>query len=189
MKHGGKAVVALLGALLQGCAVYSEVQSGRHSESEGVYAFETPVAWSARGSAPRVWTVDGEGLEFMMHFEGVADGEELFKELPDELGHAFVADMKPTEIIDLFIGSFSVVRGGRDAVRMLEARPADFGPWAGFRFSFACESDSGIPMRGVAAGAIISQRLYLMAYVGVEDRYFDKRAPDIERIFSSITRT
>ena len=169
--------------LLSGCALYTEVSSGLHRADS--YSLETEIAWSKRGEKPAIWTVDGEGLEFMLHFDGVESGEKLFAHLPDEQADVFDAGMSPTEVTSAFIASFELAHGAR-AFKTTKIAPTTFGTWPGFRFEFEFESSIGLPMRAVSTGAIANNQLQLLVYAGAQSYYFEKYAGYVERMFDSI---
>lgn len=171
-------------ALLSGCAMYTQVTSGLHQA--GPYSLETKIDWSKRRGKPSVWTVDGEGLEFMLHFEGVSDGQKLFTGLPDEQADLFDESMSPSDVISAFIASFELAHGAR-AIETTKIAPAPFGPWPGFRFEFAFESSIGVPMRAISIGTIANNELYLLVYAGARDYYFDKYDHHVEDMFNSIS--
>ena len=142
--------------------------------------------WSSASGNPVVWTVDGMGLEYLMHFDGVKSGSKIFNGIPDDVGQPFSADMRASEVADLFVESFALALGAK-VVRLLQLRPADFGAWPGFTFELDFESAEDLAMRAVATGAIVDGRLYLFVYAGARDYYFDKYFPQVEEIFGSIT--
>ena len=169
---------------LSGCAVYALAGAGAHRTD--TYSFATPIDWSERSGQPVVWTVGGESLEFLLHFEGVRNNTKVFESMPDDLGQPFSADMRPSEVVDLFVESFGLAWGAR-AVKLLALRPSEFGPWRGFAFELEFESASGLAMRAVANGALIEDRLYLIVYAGALNYYFDKYLPYFEEMVESIT--
>ena len=120
------------------------------------------------------------------HFEGVRNNTKVFESMPDDLGQPFSADMRPSEVVDLFVESFGLAWGAR-AVKLLALRPSEFGPWRGFAFELEFESASGLAMRAVANGALIEDRLYLIVYAGALNYYFDKYLPYFEEMVESIT--
>lgn len=170
--------------LLSACAPYTKVDRGFHRA--GSYSIETQIDWSKRGRKPAVWTVDGEGLEFMLHFEGVRDGKKLFGYLRDEQADIFEADMDPTQITSAFIASFELAYGAR-AFKTTKIAPALFGAWPGFRFEFVFESSVGVPMRAISIGAVANDKLHLLVYAGAQSYYFEKYEDHVERIFDSIS--
>ena len=169
---------------LSGCAAYTLANAGTHRTD--AYIFATPIDWNQRSGRPPLWTVDGESLEFLLHIEGIRDGKKIFERMPDDLGRPFSTDMRPSELVDLFVESFGLVSGAR-AVRLLSLRPSDFGPWRGFAFDLEFESARGLAMRAVANGALIEERLYLIVYAGARNYYFDKYLPYVEEMVESIT--
>ena len=178
------AFVLLSAGLLAGCAPYTLVNSGMHRTD--AYALETQIDWSKRRGKPTVWTVDGEGLEFMLHFEGVGDGEKLFPKLSDEHAEVFSAGMNPTDVMSAFSASFELAHGAR-AIQTTRIAPATFGAWPGFRFDFVFESPMGVPMRATSIGAIANDELHLIVYAGASAHYFDKYKNYVEDMFGSIS--
>ena len=170
-------------SLLGGCAPYTMVNSGLHRA--GPYTLETKIDWSKRKGKPAVWTVDGEGLEFLLHFEGVGNGEKLFRNLPDEHAEVFSTGMNPTDLMSTFGASFELAYGVR-AVETTRIAPASFGPWPGFRLDFVFESSIGVPMRATSIGAIVNGELHLLVYAGATAHYFDKYQQHVEDMFGSI---
>ena len=171
-------------ALLSGCATYIEVTSGLYQA--GAYSLETKIDWSKRKGKPAVWTVDGEDLEFMLHFDGVGDGEKLFAGLSDEQADIFDAGMKPADLTSAFIASFELAHGAR-ALEITKVAPAPFGPWQGFRLEFVFESSIGVPMRAISIGAIVNDEFHMLLYAGARDYYFDKYERHVEQMFNSIS--
>ena len=169
---------------LSGCAAqYTRAEAGVHRTD--AYRFSTPIDWSQRSGRPVVWTVDGESLEFLFHFEGIRNGATIFDKMPEDLAQPFSSDMRPSEVIDIFVESFGTATGAR-AVRMLSLNPSEFGPWRGFSFDFEFESIAGLAMRAVGHGAIIDRRLYLFVYAGARAYYFEKYLPHVEKMIESI---
>lgn len=184
MKKGLAGAAVLVSVLLlSGCALYTEVTGGLYRA--GSYSLDTQIDWSKRGKKPSVWTVDGEDLEFMLHFEGVGDGKKLFARLPDEQADVFEAGMGPADVTSAFIASFELAHGAR-AIKTTKIAPALFGPWSGFRFEFVFESPIGVPMRAISIGAIANDELHLLVYAGAQSYYFEKYEHYVEQMFNSI---
>ena len=170
---------------LTGCAPYTLVKAGVHHTD--AYSLSTPIEWNQpSGQRPTLWTVDGPGLEYLLHFRGVEDGAKIFDGLPDDLGQPFSADMRASEVADLFVESFALAWGAT-AVRLVRLRPAQFGSWSGFGFDLEFESAIGLSMKAVATGAVIDESLYLIVYAGARDYYFDKYLPYVQQIVESVS--
>ncbi|MDE0660570.1 MAG: hypothetical protein F4029_18105 [Gammaproteobacteria bacterium] len=181
-------MAALLGGVLlaapAGCTYsYRTIEPGTHDL--GRYAITTPVAWSEWLARPTVWTVHGEGLEYVLHLNGVADGQKMFMELGRrETGHRFLASWRASEVVDAFLAGMS--RRRMNAGRVVKLAPASFGPWQGFGFEVEFESPMGMPMRGTGRAAIIDDELHLFFYAGAREHYYEKHLPAFEAILASI---
>ena len=184
MRLAGSVALCVLVAAGSGCAAYSRVDRGVHDL--GSYTIKTPIEWNKRSGRPRVWTVHGVSLDYLLHLNAVKTGQKMFPRMPREIGRPFVATMRATEVVDLFVEDLAS-RGGK-AVRLLQLQPASFGPWRGFRFDLEFESVRGLPMRGMGTGAIIADELHLLFYAGAREHYFDRHLADVQAIFASIAR-
>lgn len=176
--------LCVLVAVASGCTTFSSLDRGVHDL--GVYTIQTPIDWNKRGGRPSVWTVHGEGLDYLLHFNGVTNGTKIFARMRRDIGRPFVSSMRPTEVVDLFIEGVSIMRGTK-AVRLAQLRPASFGIWSGFAFELEFESLGGLPMRGIGTGAIVEDELHLFFYAGAREHYFDRHLSDVKEIFASIS--
>jgi len=184
MRLAGTVALCLFVATGSGCAAYSRVERGAHDL--GSYTIRTPIEWNKRSGRPSVWTVHGVGLDYLLHFNAVKTGKKMFPRTPREIGRPFVATMRATEVVDLFVENLAL--RGATAVRLLQLQPASFGPWRGFGFDLEFESVRGLPMRGTGTGAIIDDELHLLFYAGAREHYFERHLADVRAIFASIAR-
>ncbi|MDE0038063.1 MAG: hypothetical protein OXU77_10985 [Gammaproteobacteria bacterium] len=184
MRLTGTVALCVFVAAGSGCAAYTRVDRGVHDL--GSYTIETPIEWNKRSGKPTVWTVHGVGLDYLLHFNAVKSGKKMFPRTPREMGRPFVATMRETEVVDLFVENLAM--RGTQAVRLLQLQPASFGPWRGFSFDLEFESVGGLPMRGTGTGAIIADELHLLFYAGAREHYFDRHRADVQAILASIAR-
>jgi hypothetical protein len=80
----------------------------------------------------------------------------------------------------------SLVRSGARDVAAEALEPATFGKRAGFRFSLTCLTPEGLEMKGSARGVIADGKLYLILYLAERSHYYDRHAPQVERMLESI---
>jgi len=190
MRHGtarGLAWLALV-AILGGCASYTLVKPKRH-EIAGTYSVETRIAWNKASSGPiELWTVDGPRLESIQFWKGLKDGKPLFepkrganKKPPPP---AFAAAMTANDVMELVVDSLS--RAGAAKINASNLRPFDFGSEPGFRFDLAGVNKDGLEINGLASGAIIDKKLYLVLYSGARANYLPKYRKEAEHIMGSI---
>src|SRR5215467_10364128 len=129
------AICALL--LLAGCSSYAVVPPSRQVV-RGQLSVETGVAWNrvaqrtpesqmfSSTGAVEVWTADGESLDSLVFFPGVADGAVLIVMPSDKPTLApFRATMTPSEIMDLVEAMLARV-SNTTVTKPHDLRPAKF---------------------------------------------------------------
>lgn len=180
--------VGILGGTLLtvsvGCT-YSYTKIGHGEHDLGRYTITTPVEWNEWLARPTVWTVHGQGLEYLLHVNGVAEGQRIFLEMRENTSRRFMAKWRASEVVDAFMESLSM--RGANSWRVVRLEPAPFGPWDGFGFVAEFESAFGIPMKGSGRGAIIDGELHLFFYAGAREHYFHKHLYAFEAIVASIS--
>ena len=174
-------VIFLIG--LHGCQSYSLIAAGSHDL--GPYAVHTPIEWNRSPGAMPSWTVDGLALQSLVFVSGVDDGDRLFPAIPDDQGRAFQENMRSSDLAELIVESFALISGAV-AIEIDDVRPADFGPWEGFRFGMQFASATGLEERAIVLGAVVDDRLHVILYRGARHHYFDKYLPQVEQLLASI---
>ena len=183
------ATVAL--CALAGCAQMVKVDSGQVTVKEALQ-LTTASAWnrfelrfplSVAPGASEVWTQEGITLDALAFFVGVAQGETLGraigrKKLPD-----FRGTMTPGEIVELYE---QMVTQDGSAFALQRVAPGRFGGQPGFRFEHTIirKSDS-VLLKGVAHGAVVKDKLYLVAFTAPAIHYYDRYAPQVESMLAS----
>ena len=186
----GRARILLMAIcfMMSGCVRYQLVESNDKVTVGAGFRVNPEIAWSMeQNNTVYLWTVDGPSLEQLIFFPGVKDGAPLFtpansstaKELP-----VYQTSMTLVEVADLLEATLS--RQGFHQMEKRNLRPTPFGGQEGFRFDFTFVSKDGLEYRGMAAGTVKSDQLYLVMYMGTQLHYFDKYAPVAERILASI---
>lgn len=173
--------------ILSGCAHYRLVSAGQVLTVGGAFSVSPRIDWSMSDrNHPVTWTVDGPALQKLQFFPGIENGKPLI-ELPaaaDRPMPSFKAKMTPIEIWDLIEATLS--RMSAHEIKNERVQPAPFGSLEGFRFFFSFVSAAGLDYRGLAAGAVKDQKLFLVMYTGTKRFYYDKCLKEVERIIDSI---
>lgn len=185
--------------LLASCAYYSAVPAGR-TPVKGVMTVQPGVAWAkVNRQAPdsvifattgpvETWTIDGETLDSLVFFAGIADGAPLM-ELPSEKGaplSPFRSTMTASDVMDLFETMVTRVTGTAVA-RTRDLRPAKLGDADGFRFEIDYTLKDDLDRTLSAVGAIKEGKLYLIAFQGSRLYHYPKYLPEFEKIVDSAT--
>jgi hypothetical protein len=180
MRYASVAVVVAL--LVSGCAAYTLVEP-RPVTIAGVLVVEPQIAWSSISSAEwETWTVDGTSLQALQFRTGLAPGDRLFSRGSDKRPR-FRTDMTPTEVMEFFVDSMA--DAGAQQINATGLRPVPFAGTDGFRFEWTLATRQGLAKRGFTVGAIVKDKLYLVAYSGAADHYYAKHVDDAERVVRS----
>ncbi len=191
MTRAVRATLALtaFAGLLAGCAHYTLVEPGPRTVAD-LYTVDPQIRWSASTNGKtELWTVNGSGLEAIQFLNGLADGQSL---IPGAAGAAagsekrmtFRKTMTPSELAELLVDQLT--SNGAQHVTVTDLRPHQFGSAPGFRCELTYTSKNGLAKQGLAAGAIIKERLYLILYTGASLHYYEAHRDDAEKIIQSI---
>lgn len=176
-----------LALFVTGCAPFNLVEP-KPREIGNAYSVQPTIAWNAYSKQQfelidERWTIDGFGLGDMRFWHDVKDGEALFKSRVIEYPK-FQADMKPTEVAELYAGSLA--KAGVVEFETRNLRPAKFGGVDGFRFELSYLLDNGLKLHGTALAAVVDQELQLIVYSAPELHYYSKNLEEAEKVLASI---
>lgn len=185
------AVAAL--CTLAGCAQLVKVEPGQVTVKEAL-SLKTDIAWnrfellqfplSVAPGASEVWTQDGITLDALAFFVGVGQGQTLGQAIGGKKLPAFRGSMTPGEIVELY-EQMATQDGSAFALKRLA--PGRFGGQPGFRFEHTLTRRSdGVLLKGVAQGAVVKDKLYLVAFTAPAIYYFDHRLSQVEALLASI---
>lgn len=167
MKH----VFLLL--LMAGCASMAHVEPGDVTiarelvvRSDGRWNRVEPP--QSEADASEVWTADGVTLDMVLFYVGIEDGT---------LG--FRSSMLPHEVVELYE---SLVAQDGSLFRLERLAPARLGTTPGFVFEHLTTTRSGLVLRGLAYGAIVNQRLYLISYTAPDSHLFAKHLAAVQAL-------
>jgi len=147
--------------------------------------FELQFPLSVAPGASQVWTQDGITLDALAFFVGVADGQTLGRQIPGSAKTLppFRADMTPDEIVELYEQAVTQ-EGSRFALQRVA--PALFGGHPGFRFEYTITRRSdGVLLKGLALGAVVKDKLDLVAFTAPAIYYYDRYLPQVEPLLAS----
>jgi hypothetical protein len=183
-------------AALAGCETYEAVEPGARPVSENMLVTATKPwvnvkpPYGVKG-ADQTWTLDGLGLNRLLIYGGIADGDPLVK-IKVKQGVApppvFSSAMGGLELQELVSATVSRTMAGGVAVETLELNPVTFMGEPGFEMEFAFPTTGGLDMRGYASGANIDGKLYLVLFVAPRIHYFGKDLDEARAIAASARR-
>lgn len=178
-------VIGALAPLLSACVGYTMIEPQR-TRVGGAFSVEPQIAWNklqGGGGPAEVWTADGQTLQAIYFFAGIAEGGKLYSEPPNVTLPAFRSGMTAPEVAELVEASVSRIAEGAATSRGL--RPARFGGLPGFRFEMTILSKDEIEREAAVVGAIKDGKLMLIMMVGAQVHYFPKYLPYFDKLVES----
>jgi hypothetical protein len=182
------ALVALL--VLGACSRYGLISTER-VEIIGAYSVEPGIEWNYLiGQDIELWTVDGLHLQNLFFVSGIEDGDTLLAAKPefDFFNESKIPEYKEDfsllDIREWIEASYAQANAAR--METHDFRPAGFGSKKGFRFEFSFANEDGLSQKGFVVGATIDAELHLIIFTAAALHYYDKFAPEAERIIRSI---
>lgn len=161
--------------------------------ADGTLVVTPGTAWNRVASSVlfsqrpvEVWTKDGLSLNEVSYLGGLKDNQTLFRDIErrDRPLPRFRATMLPQEVAEFFESSYRIA-GGSPLFTITAVAPATFAGQSGFRFSYDFTLSDDVKRKGVATGAIIGGRLYLISYEAAALFYFARDLPEYERLIAS----
>jgi hypothetical protein len=135
-----------------------------------------------------VWTLDGPGLNTLLFFTGVPDGEPLFTRATgaaqQEKPAVFRSTMNPVEVQELL--EATMARYFQSTIA--EARnlkPAPVANGQGFRIETRLVGRDEVERDGVFVGTIRNGKLYGAWFQGAKLHYFKRYLPEFDRMVAS----
>lgn len=148
-----------------------------------------PRDWNQLSARPgrkaEVWTLDGERLNAVTWFGGIAPGEALLREPRRRRTLPRYSDaMLLAEIPELLESTYRSAGGIADFT-LTTAVPDPFLGHAGIRFGYAYVDADDLPRRGEARAAIVAGLLYIVTFDAPRTDYFDRLLGDVHRLTDS----
>ncbi len=173
--------------LLTGCQTYSLVPLERVSIG-GKLSIEPKIQWNKRTvDNIEMWTVDGESLQVVQIYKGLEDGDTLFKIQDAEKQENMPKFKETMSLLEIreFIEA-SIVQSGFTNLKTLKFEPASFAGRDGFRFDFTFTDTNGLRKLGLATGAMVGGKFYLVFYHGAKLHYYGRYLKDVEDMIRTI---
>jgi hypothetical protein len=185
-----RAAAFMLGLTLVACTNLSLIEPKRVTLNSTL-SIEPRIAWNQLGSdvfgsQPHVlWTADGELLNRLVFYTGVADGKALIAgESRGERPLPFRSTMSATEVMELFEATLTRLFKAK-AVSARDLRPQNFGGTQGFRFEISYVGPDELERDGLVAGTVHLDKLYLIYFEGTRLYHFGKYLNEVEQIVAS----
>jgi hypothetical protein len=153
----------------------------------------TPVRdWNSLSIRPgkkaETWTLDGERLNDVTFYGGIAPGEPLIREsskkhkpLPK-----FTSETLLIEIPELLEGTYRTDKG-IGAFSVTGSNPDHFLGQDGIRFTYTYVDADNLPRKGEARAAVIKGQLYMATFDAPRLHYFDATLDDFHILTDSAT--
>lgn len=185
-------IVLLITALLAGCSPYSLVRPARVPVAFGSMLVTPTIAWNkvpnrvSDGARQESWTQNGQALDNITFIGGLADGEALAKQQPNDTRKVpvFRASMTPQDLVSM-VESYYRIRAGAPVFSITEVKPTQFLGSQAVQVSYDYVLPDKLKRRGRMVLAIIDKKLYAMSVVGATTHYFDAALPEFETLASS----
>ena len=139
------------------------------------------------GKNVEVWTLDGDSLNKVTFFGGIAAGQPLLRErgkkadpLPKVAGDMLVTDI-PTLLETTYRSYYAVNQMSIDT-----QSPAKLDGHAGIRFTYSFTKNDEVRRKGEAIGAFVNGQLYLISYEAPEIYFFDKDSEKFRSLAATI---
>ena len=146
-------------------------------------------AWNKAGRLGRLseaWTLDGLSINELTFYGGIVDGKTLFREVNKTTAPLprFSKTMLAPDVVTLFESSYRVALG-TSLMKVETVEPAPFAGAPGFKFTYSFAVQDDVKRKGVARGAIIGDKLYMITYEAPKIHYFDRDVLGFDKIADS----
>ncbi|MEO5494455.1 MAG: hypothetical protein ABIR08_10565 [Sphingomonas sp.] len=195
MKNGLKVIGfgAALAATVAAQAKWTEMPAAsRVAVAKSKMMVVAPPKWNQASvrlsKKSETWSFDGPLLNHVDFFAAVSPGEPLIKERNKKRDPLpkFAASMHATEVAEMYERTSRITQSANDFV-IDTVTPVKFADRKGFRFSYHYTDGQTLTRKGLAAGAIVDGKLYLITYEAPAIQYFDAGLLDAQTIMDSAT--
>jgi hypothetical protein len=138
------------------------------------------------GKFAEVWTLDGEQLNDITFFSGVASGEPLVRERDKkrEPLPKFKSDALLIEIPELLEGTYRAHKH-IGSFTLTSSKPGKFLGNDGVIFAYDFTDHDGLPRKGEARAVIIAKKLYMVTFDAPRLHYFERTLSDFRALADS----
>ncbi|RMF11534.1 MAG: hypothetical protein D6757_10965 [Alphaproteobacteria bacterium] len=178
---------------LTACSSIALVPAGEHRLAGGL-TVHSAIAWNRPPSrllkegSGEVWTGDGLMVDALILISGVENGRPIFhapsRQVKERKVPVFRSGMLPGELAELIQATFAN-RLGVTLFEIERLAPYRFAGASGFEMEFQMTMADDVLRRGLAAGAVIDGRLYLVIFEAPDLYYFARYRTEVERLIAS----
>jgi hypothetical protein len=186
--------IAVLANAVSANAKWTEKAAGaRALVAQSHLSVVAPARWNQSSTRlskkSESWSFDGPLLNQIDFYAEVAAGEPLIKEKSKKRDPLpkFAANMQASDIAEMFERTNRIAAGANDFT-VDSVAPANFAGQKGFRFTYHFTGqDDTLTRKGVASGAVIGGKLFLITFTAPALYYFDAGVTDAQAIMDSAT--
>ncbi len=131
------------------------------------------------GKFAEVWTLDGEQLNDVTFYGGVASGQPIVRERNKKRDPLpkFREDALLIELPELLEGTYRAYKR-IGSFTLTNSTPSDFLGQKGVLFTYDYTDQDGLPRKGEARATIISKKLYMVTFDAPRLHYFERTLGD-----------
>ena len=186
--------LAVTAAALPGAAVANSYrEKGKPVVIAGTALGVTPPRdWNRLSFSPgkktETWTLDGEELNDVTFFAGIAAGSPLVREVSKKHKPLpkFTGETLLVEVPELLEGTYRAAREVAD-FKVSSAKPDRFLGRDGIRFTFDYVDGEDLPRRGEGRATIVNGLLYLVTYTAPRLHYYEQTLEDFHTLSDTAT--
>ncbi|AGH49839.1 MULTISPECIES: hypothetical protein [Sphingomonadales] len=192
-----KPITLIIAAALAAAPAYagnSLIPAGRTVQvAKSAMAVTPGSEWNKLGRRPgtngEIWTLDGDKLNRVTFYGGIAQDTTLFREVDRKNSPLprFSQTMLLTDVPKLLENSYRVALGSA-LFTIDQMEPARFGGVDGIRFTYSfVAGNQEVQSKGEARAAIVKGRLYMISYEAPALHFFEKNVAQFRQIADSAT--
>jgi hypothetical protein len=140
------------------------------------------------GKNVEIWTLDGDELNKVTFYGGIAVGQTLFREADKKRAPLprVTANMLITDIPVLLESSYRI-QLNTTQMSIGSQEPATVGGRKGVKFTYTfVRQDDDVQRKGEAIGAVVGDKLYLVTYEAPAIHFFDKDVEKFRQLASTL---
>jgi hypothetical protein len=179
--------------IFTGCVSYAAVGPGELTYNG--LSLQTGDSWNqapreftpAARTESKVLTQNGTLLDRIMIIPAVPGGEHLFRQISKSQAlPVFESNMLPNEIEELTESSIVKLFGeGGVVVETANLRPHRYGDNRGVLFDMEVTVSDGPDYKGFVGALVVSEKLYLIFFLGAEPYYYEKYQDEALKIIKN----
>jgi hypothetical protein len=179
--------------IFTGCVSYAAVGPGELTYNG--LSLQTGDSWNqapreftpAARTESKVLTQNGTLLDRIMIIPAVPGGEPLFRQISKSQAlPVFESNMLPNEIEELTESSIVKLFGeGGVVVETANLRPHRYGDNRGVLFDMEVTVSDGPDYKGFVGALVVSEKLYLIFFLGAEPYYYEKYQDEALKIIKN----